>query len=107
MIIQFVLPRKPPDTLTRAATDRAAVFLGAIFMLLRVASEVGGVLDGDVAAWVSTVVPLASKGRRLINGCRWGVGRRAGEGVQGEGRSREGWRLIVEASEVVNMWSAA
>lgn len=105
MIIQFVLPSKPPHTLTGAVTDRAAVFLGAILVLLRVASEVGGVLDGDVAAWVKAMISLASKGRGGMTGycrdvARWGRGaeRQAGRG--------EGWRVIVEPSEVVNMWSA-
>jgi len=75
VIIQLILPRKTPHSLTRTTTDRAAVFLGTILVLLFVASEVGGVLDRDIAAWVGAMVPHASRGRGGITGCRWCVGR--------------------------------
>lgn len=73
-------------------------------MLLRVASEVGRVLDGDVAAWVGAVVPLTSRGRGGIIGRCWGIAHWASKGVEGEVWDHGGWKLIVEASEVVRMW---
>ena len=50
VIIQLILPSKAPHSLKRTATDRAAVFLRTNLVLLRMAMEVGRVLDGDVAA---------------------------------------------------------
>lgn len=75
MIIQLIIPRKTPHSITRTATNRAVMFLGTILVLLRVASEVRGVLDGDVAAWVRAVVPLAGRGRAGITVSRWSVAR--------------------------------
>ncbi len=72
-------------------------------MLLRVASEVGRVLDRDGAAWVRAVVSLTSRGRGGMTGC-WGVAHWASKGVEGEVWDSGGWRLMVEASEVVMMW---
>jgi hypothetical protein len=103
MIIQLILPSKPSHSLTRTTTDRAVVSFGAILVLLRVASEVGRVLDGDDAAWVRAVVSLTSRGRGGMTGC-WGVAHWASRGAEGEVGSSEGRRLTVEASEVVRMW---
>jgi len=101
VIIQFILPGKTPHTYTRTSTDRAVIFLGAILVLFCVASEVGGVLDGDGAAGVGTVVSLAGKGRGGIVGRCWGVAHWASRGAEGEAGSNKGWRLMVEASEVL------
>jgi len=68
VIIQLILPSKTPQSFTRTATDRAAVLFGTILVFLRVTSEVGRVLDGDVAAWVGAVVPFSGRGRGGIVG---------------------------------------